>query len=409
MLTFRFTGASGEMTEEELLTAGMESKTVRLEFSPEWDGLRKAVVFSAGCKSCTIVDAEETETIPAQMLSESLQRLYVGAYGLSEDGMVVIPAIYATGPFIQIGTDASGENSVYYPGDPFWLELEDAVEKTLRFTPQALSEAQKKQSRQNIGAAEEDPEAAQLLCTLLKNAAYSTDQTANLLYLEAALCHRTVCSVSVVADKVTVDNLTTLLLSGDSYQATLTAQTGYELASVTVVMDGVDITDSVYSGGTVSIPGLTGDVVITATAKAKAALTVDRIAQGTVTYSSNGGLYINATTPLQATLLPVGQYLNVGESYRMGIRLSPNLYTYNIQVMLAAKAGATFPYVAGTTASYSNVTARVKTTSWVQTNMTYTADRNNLILSINFRRVDGAPMTQEDYDILQSAFFIETL
>ena len=152
MLTFRFTGASGEMIEEELLTAGMEGKQVHLEFSPEWQGLRKAVVFTAGSKACTIVDAEETETIPAKMLSESMLRLYVGAYGLSEEGMVVIPAVYATGPFIHIGTDASGDDSIYDPEDPFWLEIEEDLSKTVRFTPQELSDGEKQQARQNIGA-----------------------------------------------------------------------------------------------------------------------------------------------------------------------------------------------------------------------------------------------------------------
>lgn len=408
MLTFRFTGASGEMTEAELLTAGMESKEVRLEFSSEWDGLRKAVVFVAGCKSCTIVDAEETEMIPAQILSESLRRLYVGAYGLSEDGMVVIPAVYATGPFIQIGTDSSGDNSSYIPEDPFWLELENAVDKTLRFTPQNLSEAEKKQSRLNIGAAREDAEAAQLLCTVLKNAGYTTDQRENLLHLEAALCHRTLCSVSVAATNVTLDNDTTLLLSGDSYQAVLTANTGYELTSVTVMMDGVDITDSVYSGGTIFIPGLTGDVIITAAATAKDALRVDSVARGTVSFVTSVGLYINANSALQATMLPIGQYLKNGNTYRFGMKLYPNPYSYNIQIMLASKPGATFPYVAGSTASYNIVTNRLSNTPWTQAALTYTAERDNLVLAVNFKRTDGDSMTEADYDVLQDAFFIET-
>ena len=409
MLTFRFTGASGEMTEEELLTAGMESKEVRLEFSPEWDGLRKAVVFAAGCKSCTIVDAEETEMIPAKMLAESMQRLYVGAYGLSEDGMVVIPAIYITGPFIQIGTDASGDNSGYMPEDPFWLEMEDAVSKTLRFTPQDLSEAEKKQSRQNIGAVREDPEAAALLCTVLKNASYSADQAENLLYLEAALCHRTVCHIAVNADRVTVNNSAALLLSGDSYRATLTADKGYLLSSVTVTMDGLDVTDSVYSGGNVYIPGLTGDVVITAVAKAASTLVVDCVAKGMVNFVTNSGLQINANSALQATVIPVGQYMKYGETYRFGIAVYPNPYSYNLQVMVTAAPGATFPYVADSSVHYGAAKSQLYNSGWTQNVMSYTASRENLILAVNFKRTDGTAMTQDDYDALQNSFFIETV
>ena len=36
MLTFRFTGAKGEMTEGEILVSGMVGKQVRFEFSEEW-------------------------------------------------------------------------------------------------------------------------------------------------------------------------------------------------------------------------------------------------------------------------------------------------------------------------------------------------------------------------------------
>lgn len=51
-----------------------------------------------------------------------------------------------------------------------------------------------------------------------------------------------------------------------SYAAVLTPDSGYELSAVTITMGGVDITATVYSSGTISIPNVTGDVVITATA-----------------------------------------------------------------------------------------------------------------------------------------------
>ena len=54
---------------------------------------------------------------------------------------------------------------------------------------------------------------------------------------------------------------------GDSYQTTITANAGYELESVTVTMGGVDITAQAVSGGSISIAGVTGDIVITAVAK----------------------------------------------------------------------------------------------------------------------------------------------
>ena len=51
-----------------------------------------------------------------------------------------------------------------------------------------------------------------------------------------------------------------------SYTGTLTADTGYEFESVTVMMGSTDITATAYSNGTVSIVSVTGDVVVTAVA-----------------------------------------------------------------------------------------------------------------------------------------------
>ena len=56
--------------------------------------------------------------------------------------------------------------------------------------------------------------------------------------------------------------------STESYSGTLSANVGYTLtgASVSVTMDGVDVTSTVYNNGTITIAEVTGDIVITATA-----------------------------------------------------------------------------------------------------------------------------------------------
>lgn len=51
-----------------------------------------------------------------------------------------------------------------------------------------------------------------------------------------------------------------------AYVATLTANHGYAISSVSITMGGVDITATAYADGTVSIPSVTGNIVITATA-----------------------------------------------------------------------------------------------------------------------------------------------
>lgn len=60
-------------------------------------------------------------------------------------------------------------------------------------------------------------------------------------------------------------NGATSIKEGVSYNATITAISGYKLKSVRVTMYGTDITNDVYSNGTINIPRVIGDIVITVT------------------------------------------------------------------------------------------------------------------------------------------------
>ena len=60
---------------------------------------------------------------------------------------------------------------------------------------------------------------------------------------------QSVYSVSKSLTRVTVSNSATKVLGGNSYYAELTPDSGYQISSVTVTMGGIDITDSVFSGG----------------------------------------------------------------------------------------------------------------------------------------------------------------
>lgn len=57
----------------------------------------------------------------------------------------------------------------------------------------------------------------------------------------------------------------------ESYAATITANSGYTLdgATVSITMGGTDITSTVYSNGAISIPAVTGNIVITIAAAEK--------------------------------------------------------------------------------------------------------------------------------------------
>ena len=65
---------------------------------------------------------------------------------------------------------------------------------------------------------------------------------------------------------VTNSNASSSIQQYQTYSATLSTSIGFAITAVTVTMGGVDITATAYADGTVSIPSVTGNIVITATA-----------------------------------------------------------------------------------------------------------------------------------------------
>ena len=122
MLTFRFSKADGQMVERETLTSGMVGKEVKLEFSDDWNGLRKTVVFCADGVSRDVVDAGEVVAIPHEVLAEPRKYLYVGVYGVAADGRV-IPSVRIQGPYIHPGVDPAGDEGLE-PTLPVWAQLQ---------------------------------------------------------------------------------------------------------------------------------------------------------------------------------------------------------------------------------------------------------------------------------------------
>ena len=127
MLTFRFSKADGQMVERETLTSGMVGKKVRLEFTDDWDDLHKTVVFSADAVTRDVVDVGEVVTIHHEVLAEPMKHLYVGVYGVGDNGRV-IPTVRAQGPYIHPGADPTGDESVE-PSLPIWAQLQAQLDE----------------------------------------------------------------------------------------------------------------------------------------------------------------------------------------------------------------------------------------------------------------------------------------
>lgn len=94
-------------------------------------------------------------------------------------------------------------------------------------------------------------------------------------------------SVSNVLSHCVSSNRSDSVTKGSAYSATISASSGYTLtgATVSIIMDGVDITSTAYNNGSISIASVTGNLVITVTAEAK---TLDSIS---AVYNQSGTVY----------------------------------------------------------------------------------------------------------------------
>lgn len=141
--------------------------------------------------------------------------------------------------------------------------------------------------------------AKNLLITILRNAVYSTDQSANITALENALAGGeeepdepdvpdvpvvTTYTISKELVNVISNNAATSVNENASYTATLTADEGYEISKVTVTMGGVDVTADVYADGVISIPAVTGNVEIIASAVVIEEPSAELVTEGLLAY-----------------------------------------------------------------------------------------------------------------------------
>lgn len=83
-------------------------------------------------------------------------------------------------------------------------------------------------------------------------------------------------SITQTLTACTSSNPRIYAIDGQSYVTTLTANVGYDMSSVTITMGGVDVS-TYYKDGIISIPEVTGDIVITATAVAQAPAYINQL------------------------------------------------------------------------------------------------------------------------------------
>lgn len=143
-------------------------------------------------------------------------------------------------------------------------ELQDDAEH------RTVTDAEKKSWDNKSGTGLSDI-AKNLLITILKNAVYTVNQKTNIEALENALSTQNTptdaWSIVQNLTYVTSTNTAFNVKKGESYTTTIVPNTNYMIDSVTVVMGGVDITNTAYNNGVITINSVTGNVIITAIAK----------------------------------------------------------------------------------------------------------------------------------------------
>lgn len=129
------------------------------------------------------------------------------------------------------------------------------------------------------------------------------------------------------------------------------------------------------------------------------------IKRGSVSFE-NGKMCLNGAMTNRGILVPIGQYLKKGTSYKFGIGTAANNYRYGVQIFVADSPALEFPH-SESTVFYDAVTERTVDSGWIDTDYICTVDMDNRIMAVNFKKIDGTTMSEADYVTILENFTIE--
>ena len=277
-------GARASATTNGILTSGSVGIPVTIQYDSTWDGLTKNLVCASGKyeptgNSRTIMGIDTAAVVAHEVMTAN-NRLYLGVEGRNADGTLVIPTRWADCGPIFPGVDDSADPSAD-PTLPIWAQLQAEL--------QALKGTNTAENTNGLTATHITAlDGMFKVCAFTKadiSAEYTAFKTAFGISDSGGNTPNIpeepdvpdkpdepeVKAYTVTNNLTNVTNSNTATTASGYYSATLSAEDGYEM-SVVITMDGVDITNSVYTAdGTILITDVTGDIVITATAELAAA------------------------------------------------------------------------------------------------------------------------------------------
>ena len=116
-------------TRCELLTKGQIGAQVQFMFNDHWTNMKKTAVFKRCGKTIDVVDSEwngDIVTVPSEMTEEAGLQVYVGVYGVSEDGKRITPTLYAPLGAVALGAEPDGDPSTN-PMLPVWAQIQAQI------------------------------------------------------------------------------------------------------------------------------------------------------------------------------------------------------------------------------------------------------------------------------------------
>lgn len=162
--------------------------------------------------------------------------------------------------------------------------------------------------------------------------------------LAATITYKTSLTITNNLINCSNNNPTTEVAFGSSYNTTLVADDGYSFvgATVSIIMGNDDITTTCYSKGKITIPNVTGNIVITATFAVITQLGTPSISLSdsilTITQVANAELYVLCLSgsewqefPSNTTTIDLANWLTLTDSYSVTIKAKADGYLDSAQ------------------------------------------------------------------------------
>ncbi len=140
--------------DDTALVSGMANvASVQVEFSEDWDGLQKVLVFTDG--QDTIIhelEADDEEVpVPHELMARPGKTLYLGVQG-TDGAHVILPTVMCRLKPVVWGADPDGDESTV-PSKPHWKEVKDTLEELVADATDEADRAAAEAARAEQGAA----------------------------------------------------------------------------------------------------------------------------------------------------------------------------------------------------------------------------------------------------------------